>query len=524
MIRTTIVRTLRSSFLARTNRCVVRHTQHPGRILARCCSSQDGKYLLHEQDGLYDHMTRGIIDDIEFDVEDICKNADSVAQRVRDRKGEMQEDEVYKLVDLWQERCRVKGQVDELQEQRQALANQGKDLKGQQNSAEFKDLQVKGRQLRKEFNEASRSETELNSQLYNILLRLPNSCHPSVPVGDESQARLVETVGEKPAFKFVPRGHLELGERLDILQLRHLANVSGHRSYYLKGAGAQLQHALVQFTQDRLYKQGFTPLVVPDFFYPAILEGCGMMKSRAFDTQIYTLDSTKHESLCLAGTAEVGIAGMFKDHVLRADQLPQKAFAVSTCYRAETWSGTEPHGIYRVHHFTKVEMFGVTANDDGTESDRLQQEFLALQKDLYSELGLCFRIIDMPTQELGLPAHRKYDVEAWMPGRDSFGEVSSASNCTDYQSKRLHIRYETEHEELKYAHTVNATACAVPRLIISILENFQQEDGSVVVPEALQPYMAGRKVLTVQDGLPMKYTGRERRVFKQHKKKFSKYR
>ncbi|XP_019619088.1 PREDICTED: serine--tRNA ligase, mitochondrial-like isoform X1 [Branchiostoma belcheri] len=521
MIRTAILRTFNTGFFARTNCCVDLHT----RILARCCSSQDGKYLLHERDGLYDHMTRGILDKIEFDVEDICRNVDSVAKRVRDRKGEMQEDEVYRLVDLWQESCRVRAKVDQLQEQRQALASQAKSLaKSQPNSDEFKDMQVKGRQLRQEFNESSHTETELNSQLYDILLRLPNSCHPSTPVGDESQARLVEMVGEKPSFTFVPRGHLELAERLNILQLRHLANVSGHRSYYLKGAGAQLQHALVQFTQDRLYQQGFTPLVVPDFFYPAILEGCGMMKAGAFDTQIYTLDSSKHEGLCLAGTAEVGIAGMYKDHVLRADQLPQKAFAVSTCYRAETWSGSEPYGIYRVHHFTKIEMFGVTANDHGTESERMQQEFVSLQKDLYSELGLCFHILDMPTQELGLSAHRKYDVEVWMPGRDSFGEVSSASNCTDYQSKRLHIRYETDQEDPKYAHTVNATACAVPRLIVAILENFQQEDGSVVVPQALQPYMGGRKVITALDGLPMKYMGRERRMFKQHQKKFSKYR
>ncbi|XP_023773718.1 serine--tRNA ligase, mitochondrial, partial [Cyanistes caeruleus] len=241
------------------------------------------------------------------------------------------------------------------------------------------------------------------------------------------------------------------------------------------------------------FPQGFLPMTVPDLLRGAVFEGCGVQPS-ATPSPVYTIDPARFEDLCLAGTSEVGIAGYFMDHAVQLQDLPVRVVCSSTCYRAETDTGQEPWGLYRVHQFTKVEMFGVTAAERGTESEELLEEFLALQKEIFSELGLHYRVLDMPTEELGLPAYRKFDIEAWMPGRGKFGEISSASNCTDYQSRRLNIMYSGEGGRLSHAHTVNGTACAVSRMLIALLECNQLPDGRVRVPPVLQP-LVGQEVL-----------------------------
>ncbi|NXO65271.1 SYSM protein, partial [Phainopepla nitens] len=193
-----------------------------------------------------------------------------------------------------------------------------------------------------------------------------------------------------PVFDFKPKGHLELGEGLDIIRQRRLSHVSGHRSYYLCGAGALLQHALVTFTLGKLLSKGFLPMTVPDLLRGAVFEGCGVQPS-ATPSPVYTIDPARFEDLCLAGTSEVGIAGYFMDHAVQLQDLPVRVVCSSTCYRTETDTGQEPWGLYRVHQFTKVEMFGVTAAERGTESDELLDEFLGLQKEIFLELGLHFR-------------------------------------------------------------------------------------------------------------------------------------
>lgn len=195
------------------------------------------------------------------------------------------------------------------------------------------------------------------------------------------------------------------------------------------------------------------------------------------------------EELCLAGTAEMAIGGFLKDRIFKEKDLPLKLTAVSRCYRAETSSLEEEKGIYRVHEFTKVEMFGVTASETGKESDELHHEFRAIEEKNFKELGLQFRILEMPPNELGLSAHRKFDIEAWMPGRNMYGEISSCSNCTDFQSRRLNIRYKNMDGELKYVHTVNGTICAVPRTLIALVETFQDGNGSIKIPNALEKCM-----------------------------------
>lgn len=246
-------------------------------------------------------------------------------------------------------------------------------------------------------------------------------------------------------------------------------------------------------------------MVVPDMLKGAVFEGCGMQPN-AHRSQVYSLDPNRFPDLNLAGTGEVGVAGYFMDHAVNWKDLPVRTMCSSTCYRAETDTGRETWGLYRVHHFNKVEMFGVTADETGDESSQLLDEFVSLQKEMFSALGLHYRVLDMPTQELGPPAHRKFDIEAWMPGRNNYGEISSGSNCTDYQSRRLNIVYEREDGSLQYAHTVNATACAIPRTVIAILETHQTKEGTVHVPPALQPYL-GLEVIEKPKYTPLKYIG-----------------
>jgi seryl-tRNA synthetase len=328
---------------------------------------------------------------------------------------------------------------------------------------------------------------KIKQELLAAASDLPNISHSSSPVGDEGCEELVETVGNQRDFDFKPKSVVQLGANLGILRTRDLALTTGQRTYYFTGALAKLEQALIKYSLDKLLRNGFMLVTVPDLIPPEIIEACGF-KTTGERTQVYRLDS-RHGNLCLAGTAEMSLAAMFMNKVLQDAKLPKKVVAVSRCYRAETSNVEEETGIYRVHQFTKVEMFGLTANETGEESEKLFNEFVNIQKELFSGLGLHFRVLNMPTHELGAPAYKKYDIEAWMPDKKFYGEISSTSNCTDYQSRRLHMKYVNDCYAVHHVHTVNGTACAIPRMVMAILENFQNKDGSVAVPEKLVDYM-----------------------------------
>uniref|UniRef100_A0A3B4YX54 serine--tRNA ligase n=1 Tax=Stegastes partitus TaxID=144197 RepID=A0A3B4YX54_9TELE len=454
-------------------------------------SSRISQRLSHgARSSLYEHVREGYSDKPELDMRWVCEETDKVIANVENRKGDLTGDDVRKIVSVcvWQQLQAVRTEISELEEEKRRISETVRALVVSRSLLfilqvpEYSQSLQKGRDIRNRLIHLYSRETELDQEHYVRALRLPNTSHPDVPVGDESQARVVELVGQKPEFDFKPRGHVELGEKLGLIRQRHLAHVSGHRSYYLRGAGARLQIALQNFAFDTVQRRGFIPMVVPDMLKAAVFEGCGMQPN-AHRSQVYSLDPARFPDLNLAGTGEVGVAGYFMDHAVNWKDLPVRTVCSSTCYRAETDTGRETWGLYRVHHFNKVRT---------TPS-----------------LCLCvfsFRVLDMPTQELGPPAHRKYDIEAWMPGRNSYGEISSGSNCTDYQSRRLNIVYEREDGSLQYAHTVNATACAIPRTVIAILETHQTKDGSVRVPRALQPYL-GLEVIEKPEYTPLKYIG-----------------
>ncbi|XP_075692397.1 serine--tRNA ligase, mitochondrial [Rhinoderma darwinii] len=461
---------------------------------------------------LYEYVREGYLSRPQLDMETLSRDIDAAERELAERRpGRPQEGELRTLVNVWEQLQRLKLEIRSLEEEKSQVANEVKEMtlthdrQALQSIPRYMTIRKRGKEIRQQLNSLYQQETDFEEFFYFRALKLPNRTHPGTPIGEESNARVLEVVGEKPEFEFNVRGHLEIGEDLDIIRQRRLTHISGNRCYYLRGAGSMLQHALVNFTITKLVKKGFIPMSVPDVLRGAVFEGCGMQPA-AHSSQVYSLDPSSHPDLHLAGTSEVGIAGYFMDHAVQLSDLPIRTVCCSTCYRAETDTGRETWGLYRVHHFTKVEMFGVTANETGNESQELLDEFLNLQKEIFSDLGLHFHVLEMPSEELGLPAYRKCDIEAWMPGRGKYGEISSASNCTDFQSRRLNIMYRRPNGALRHAHTINGTACAVPRLIIAILESNQLKDGRVRIPEVLQPYV-GADVIEKPPYTPQTYIG-----------------
>uniref|UniRef100_A0A7N4V6F5 Serine--tRNA ligase, mitochondrial n=1 Tax=Sarcophilus harrisii TaxID=9305 RepID=A0A7N4V6F5_SARHA len=397
----------------------------PGPCRERSLSSSGG-VPSRTRNLLYEHVREGYSARPQLDMERLCAHPEEAARALEHRKGELRPADLSEIISTWQSLGRLRKEVQTLEEEKAAVAQQIKALVVSADPV-YQSTRARGRAIRTRLAALYADEAHLEELFYTRALRLPNETHPDVPVGDESQARVLEVVGEKPTFAFRPRGHLEIGEQLDIIRQKRLSHVSGQRSYYLRGPGALLQHALVSFTLGKLVQRGFTAMTVPDMLRGAVFEGCGMSPN-ASPSQIYNIDPSRFEDLNLAGTAEVGIAGYFMDHAVSWKDLPIRVVCSSTCYRAETNTGKEPWGLFRVHHFSKVEMFGLTCA--GTEhSAALLEEFVGLQKEILTELGLHFRVLDMPTQELGRPAYRKFDIEAWMPGRGRYGEVSPDSRA-----------------------------------------------------------------------------------------------
>jgi seryl-tRNA synthetase len=276
---------------------------------------------------------------------------------------------------------------------------------------------------------------------------------------------------------------------LDLIDFEAGARVAGHGFYFLKNEAVQLELALQHYALDMLMAAGFTPMITPDLARNEVLEGTGYIP-RGPETQIYSIE---HSDLSLIATAEITLGGWLADQTLDAEQLPIRLCGISHCFRTEAGAhGRATRGLYRVHQFTKVEMFAFTLPE---QSDAMLEAFRDLECRLFDGLGIPYRVIDTATGDLGGPAYRKFDLEAWMPGRDAFGEVTSTSNCTDFQARRLGVRYRVKGEKgTRFVHTLNGTAIALSRGLLSILENYQQADGSVLIPEALQKYVGKERI------------------------------
>ncbi|MBC9943596.1 serine--tRNA ligase [Leucobacter sp. cx-328] len=318
-------------------------------------------------------------------------------------------------------------------------------------------------------------------------LAIENLVIDGVPEGGEENFVTLRTVGEVPAFDFEPRDHLELGEMLGAIDMQRGAKVSGARFYFLRGVGARLEIALMNLALDRALSHGFTPLITPTLVKPEIMQGTGFLGEHA--DEVYHLPN---QDLYLTGTSEVALAGYHSDEIIDLEGGPLRYAGWSTCYRSEAGShGKDTRGILRVHQFNKLEMFVyIDPKDAETEHDRL----VALQEEMLQSLGLTYRVIDVAAGDLGSSAARKFDIEAWVPTQGTFRELTSTSNCTSYQARRLSTRYRTETGKTAHVATLNGTL-ATTRWIVAILETHQRADGSVTVPEVLRPYLGGLEVL-----------------------------
>lgn len=335
---------------------------------------------------------------------------------------------------------------------------------------------------------AEQEQAQLVAEAHGFHMRISNVVEPGVPVGGEDDFVVLEYVGTPTEFTFPVRDHLELGEILGAIDTERGAKVSGARFYFLTGVGALLELALINFAISQAVECGFIPVITPVLVKPEAMEGTGFLG--AHSAEIYHLPE---DDLYLVGTSEVPLAAFHKDEILEREFLPRRYAGYSSCFRREAGSyGKDTRGILRVHQFEKVEMF-VYCDLADAHDEHLR--LLGWEKQLLTALEIPFRVIDVASGDLGSSAVRKYDCEAWIPSQETYREVTSTSNCTDFQSRRLNIRARADKGTEPVA-TLNGTLCAMARMIIAVLENHQQEDGSVRVPQALRPFLGGREFLT----------------------------
>lgn len=337
--------------------------------------------------------------------------------------------------------------------------------------------------------------TIVDAEYGALLQKIPNITHPDAPIGGEEDFRVVEVRGTEPAFDFVPKDHETLLTEQGLLDFERGAKVVGAKFYYAKNALVRLNQALLQYGFDILEKHGFDIFETPDLAKEEVLIGAGF-NPRGAEDQIYSVENT---GLSLIGTAEITMLGYHADETIDVSTTPKKYAAISHCYRKEAGAyGRTSKGLYRVHQFTKLEMFVFCSKE---QSDALHEELLAIEKEICDGLGLHYRVIDTASADLGAPAYRKFDIEAWMTmkGTDTtqgdFGEITSTSNCLDYQARRLRIMYKNAEGKSTPVHTLNGTAIVLSRFPIAIIEQYQEADGRVRIPAVLQPYMGGKEYL-----------------------------
>ena len=335
---------------------------------------------------------------------------------------------------------------------------------------------------------ADTKRADVEEQTKKLLIQLSNLLDPEAPIGGEEDFLTIEHIGTPRDFSqdgFAPKDHVELGKLLGAIDTERGAKVAGSRSYYLTGVGALLEFALVNYAIQSALKNGFSPVIPPVLVNPAAMEGTGFLGQAA--ENVYRIEK---DDLYLVGTSEVPLAAMHMDETLPADKLPLRYAGYSSCFRREAGTyGKDTRGIIRVHQFDKVEMFTFCKPEDAKEEHK---RLLQWEKDFLIAMEIPFRVIDVASGDLGSSATRKFDIEAWIPTQDAYREVTSTSNCTEFQARRLNIRYK-DADGTKTVATLNGTLVAIPRMIVAILENHQNADGTVNVPAALQPFLGMKK-------------------------------
>ncbi|MBN6035388.1 serine--tRNA ligase [Amycolatopsis sp. 195334CR] len=409
---------------------------------------------------------------------------DPEAVRASQRARGEDEGVVGKLLDLDARRRSAIASADSLRAEQKQLGKQIGRAKGEERDA----LLARGKELAAQVKAAEAEQSQSSEEFEELHRLVPNVVHADAPVGGEEDFTVLKHVGTPREFDFGVKDHLELCEGLDALDMERGAKVSGSRFYFLKGVGAQLQLALLNMASAQAAENGFTLMITPVLVRPEIMAGTGFLG--AHSSEVYRL---RDDDLYLVGTSEVSLAGYHADEILDLSNGPARYAGWSSCFRREAGSyGKDTRGIIRVHQFDKVEMFTYCRPEDAeAEHARL----LDWEEQMLAKIEVPYRVIDTATGDLGTSAARKFDCEAWVPSQQAYRELTSTSNCTTFQARRLGVRYRDENGKPQTAATLNGTL-ATTRWIVAILENHQQLDGSIRLPEALRPYFAGREVLS----------------------------
>ncbi|MBI4134793.1 MAG: serine--tRNA ligase [Candidatus Sungbacteria bacterium] len=412
-----------------------------------------------------------------IDIELIRKDPDAVKTAVKNRGMDV---DIDLVMEVDQKRREVLRELEEMR----AEHNKESDAIAELSGAERDEAIVRSRELKDRVGHREFELKVLEEEVRALMHQIPNLALPEVPIGEsEADNAVLREVGEKPQFDFQPLDHVALGTQLGIIDFESGSKVAGAGFYYLKNDGVLLELALVQYALDFLRKRNFLLWLTPDLARDQFYLGTGYAP-RGPEAQTYEI---KESNLGLIATAEVTLAGIHANEILDEKVLPLKYAGYSHCFRQEAGSyGKYSKGLYRVHQFTKVEMFAYAKPED---SPALHQELLGLEEELWRGLEIPYRVVEMCTGDLGAQAARKFDLEAWMPGRGDWGEVTSTSNTTDYQARNLNIRYRRADGKNEFLHTLNGTALATSRAIIAILENYQAKNGEVKIPTALAPYL-----------------------------------
>lgn len=423
----------------------------------------------------------------------IKDNLEAVKKNIIDRNMDPAKADADLVVKLFDERTALTTELQNLQQKRNANAAAMKQKLDPETRAKYIE---EGKNIKDAVSSAESKLSELEVKLEEAGRQIPNMANPEVPVGKVDTENLeVKKVGQPRKFDFKPKSHVELGESLDLIDFERGTKVSGAKFYYLKNEAVFLEQSLIMYALNILRKHGFTTFITPDIAREEILKGIGF-NPRGNESNVYAIED---EGTCLVATAEITLGGYHSGEILDKSKLPLMYCGLSHCFRREAGAaGQFSKGLYRVHQFDKVEMFVYCLPE---QSDSLHEKLRLIEEEIFSGLGLPFRVVDTCTGDLGAPAYRKWDLEAWMPGRadenhpdGDYGEVTSTSNCTDYQARRLNVKYHDDDGKNKYVHMLNGTAVAVGRAMLSILENYQNEDGSVTIPEVLVPYCGFDKI------------------------------
>ncbi|QSL65295.1 hypothetical protein MERGE_002604 [Pneumocystis wakefieldiae] len=434
------------------------------------------------------------------DYRHIRDNEEEIKSICLKRNSKISFDNVSRIIHLYQTYIEYAKLRDNLLNQRRSLTNAIKHEISSRNDALRQEFIRRASEIKKDLQKVKENIHFTQSELLQLSLTIPNNIHPLSPIGSQENAKIIKYINsDKQSFISKPKDHTVIADMLELIDFDAASKTSGHAFYFLKNEAALMELALINYVLEKAINAGWKFVIPPTIVRSEVVSACGFQpRDDHNDKQIYFLQSSDTElKQCLSGTSEIPIAGMEINKILKGSDLPKKVVGFSRVYRLEAGSrGKKSKGLYRVHEFTKAELF---AWSDPKKSDIILEDILSIEENIIEELGLYGRILDMPTFELGASAYRKYDIEVWMPGRKAWGEVTSCSNCTDYQTKRLNTRYMAyPGDKLSWPHTLNGTLAAIPRLIIAILETYQNDDGSIRIPRVLQKYMGGMTNIVIK--------------------------